>query len=107
MLPRCSLEPHGTMFRRPSDLAHLWVEEANRAELGKSPGSAVGTPGSFLKSRLYRTMPFAETAFPSLTLRLFLITALSNNSQATQFTISSAQFSGFSVFAELCNQHHR
>lgn len=41
-----------------------------------------------------RAVPFAETAFPSLTPGWFLITALRNNSEATGVTVSSVQFSG-------------
>lgn len=79
------LERHGAVFRRPSGLARLWVG-AN--------SFAVRTPGGFLQNRLCRAVPFAETAFPSLTPGWFLITALRNNSEATGVTVSSVQFSG-------------
>lgn len=79
------LEPHGAAFRSPSGLARLWVGATS---------FAVRTPGSFLQNRLCRAVPFAETAFPSLTPGWFLITALRNNSEAAGVTVLSVQLSG-------------
>lgn len=86
MLLCCNLEPHGTVFRKPTGLAHLWVEADAQTEHRKFPGigetsqsetsspklslsSQAWLPGrqvAFLKSGLCRLLPFAETAFLNL-----------------------------------------